>query len=141
MHPHAWSLSPRPTVRTRHPRSAGGPWDLLHAEPGEARDDYQNAQRHNAQRFRSRREGAGTGADAKPAHREERPVFQGKRFFPRKKVTGPPAFLEFPVFLQKVPGPVSFPKPGPWKRTELLSAVCGPVQSVRPIQNGQFLMG
>ena len=36
MHPHAWSLSPRPTVRTRHPRSAGGPCDLLHAEPGEA---------------------------------------------------------------------------------------------------------
>ena len=30
---------------------------------------------------------------------------------------------------------------GPWKRTELLSAVCGPVQSVRPIQNGKFLIG
>ena len=27
------------------------------------------------------------------------------------------------------------------ERTELLSAVCGPVQSVRPIQNGKFLIG
>ena len=111
------------------------------AEPGEARNGYQSAQHHNAQRFQSRREGAGTGTNAKPAHREERPVFEGKRFFPRKKVTGPPAFLEFPVVLQTVPGPVSFPKPGPWKRTKLLWAVCGPVQSVRPIQNGKFFIG
>ena len=119
-------------------RSVGS---FSHAEPGEARDNHQSAQHHNAHRFRFRREGAGTGADAKLAHRQERPVFQGKRFFPRKKVTGPPAFLEFPVFLQNVPGPVSFPKLGPWKRTELLSAVCGPVQSVRPIQKGKFLIG
>ena len=119
-------------------RSVGS---FLHAEPGEARDGYQSAQHHNAQRFRSRREGAGTGANAKTAHREERPIFQGKRFFPRKKVTGPPAFVEFPVVLQNVPGPVLFSKLGPWKRTELLSAVCGPVQSIRPIQNGKFLIG
>ena len=111
------------------------------AEPGEAGDGYQSAQHHNAQRFRSRREGAGIGANAKPAHREERPFFQGNRFFPRKKVTGPPAFVEFPVVLQNVQGPVLFPKLGPWKRTELLSAVCGPVQSIRPIQNGKFLIG
>ena len=97
-----------------------------------AKDGYQSAQHHNAQLFRSRREGAGTGTNAKPAHREERPFCQGKR---------PPAFVEFPVVLQNVPGPVSFPKPGPWKRTELLSAVCGPVQSVRPIQNGKFVIG
>ena len=89
-------------------RSVGS---FSHAEPGEARDDYQSAQHHNAQRFRSRREGA--GADAKPAHREERPVFQGKRFFPRKKFTGPPAFLEFPVFLQNVPAQSRFPSWGP----------------------------
>ena len=57
------------------------------------------------------------------------------------RVTGPPAFVEFPVVLQNVPGPVLFSKVGPWKRTELLSAVCGPVQSVRPIQNGKFLIG
>ena len=88
-------------------RSVGS---FSHAEPGEARDDYQSAQHHNAQRFRSRREGGGTGSDAKPAHREERPVFQGKRFFPRNKVTGPPAFLEFPVVLQNIQGQVSFPK-------------------------------
>ena len=87
------------------------------AEPGGARDGYQNAQHHNAQRFRSRREGAGTGtgANAKPAHREERPVFQGKRFFPWK-VTGPPAFVEFPVVPQNVQGPVLFSKLGPWNR-------------------------
>ena len=106
------------------------------AEPGGARDGYQSAQR-----FRSRREGAGTGASAKPAHREERPFFQGKRFFPRRKVTGPPAFVEFPVVVQNVQGPVLFSKLGPWKRTELLSAMCGPVQSINPIQNGKFLIG
>ena len=49
--------------------------------------------------------------------------------------------MEFPVVLQNVQGPVLFPKLGPWKRTELLSAVCGPVQSIRPIQNGKFLIG
>ena len=38
-------------------------------------------------RIRSRREGAGTGTSAKPAHRDERPFFEGKKFFPRKKVT------------------------------------------------------
>ena len=85
------------------------------AEPGEVGDGYQSAQHHNAQRFRSRREGAGTGTNAKPAHREERPVFQGKRFFPRK-VTGPPAFVEFPVVPQNVQGPVLFSKLGPWNR-------------------------
>ena len=70
------------------------------------------------------------------------PSFRGsRRFFPRKKVTGPPAFVEFPVVLQNVQGQVLFSKLGPWKRTELLSAVCGPVQSIRPIQNGKFLIG
>ena len=45
--------NPAPPVIGRSVRS------LLHAEAGEARDDFQNAQHHNAQRFRSRREGAG----------------------------------------------------------------------------------
>ena len=114
---------------------------LSGVEPGETRDDLRNAQHQNAQRCRPRREGVSTNASSQPAHRDERPVFQGKRFFPRKKVTGPPAFVEFPVVLQNVPGPVSFCKLGPWKRTELLSAVCGPLQSMRPIQNGKFLIG
>ena len=96
------------------PVSGGSVGSFLHAETREARDGYQSAQHHNAQRFRSHREGAGTGANAKPAHREERPTFQGKRFFPRK-VTGPPVFVEFPVVLQNVPGPVLFSKLGPWR--------------------------
>ena len=125
-------LNPAPPVSGR---SVGS---FSQAEPGEARDGYQSAQHHNAQRFRSRREGAGTGTNAKPAHREERPFFRGKKFFPQKKVTGSPAFVEFPVVLQNVPDPVLFSKPGPWKRTELLSAVCDPVQSIRPIQNGEL---
>ena len=66
-------------------RSVGS---FSHAEPGEAMDDYQSAQHHNAQRFRSRREGA--DADAKPAHREERPVFQGKRFSLGRRTPGRP---------------------------------------------------
>ena len=118
-------LNPAPPVNGRPVGS------FSQAEPGEARDGYQSAQHHNAQRFRFRREGAGSGGSVKPSHREERPFFQGKKCFPRKKVTGP----------QNVQGPVLFSKLGPWKRTELLSAVCGPVQSVRPIQNGKFLIG
>ena len=74
-------LNPAPPVNGR---SVGA---FSQAEPGEAKDGYQSAQHHNAQRFRSRREGAGTGTSAKPAHRDERPFFEGKKFFPRKKVT------------------------------------------------------
>ena len=70
-----------------------------------------------------------------PAHREERhPSFRGRGSSLGRRSPGRPPSWSSPSSLQKVPGPVSFPKPGPWKRTELLSAVCGPVQSVRPIQ-------
>ncbi len=105
-------------------------------EPGGTEENFLNASRHNAQRYRARHE------RNKPGSRAVERLDGNKRSFQPKKSTGPPAFVEFPVVLQDVPGPVLFSKLGPWKRTELLKAVCGSVDSIRPIQSGKkFLIG
>ena len=82
-------LNPAPPVNGR---SVGS---FSQAEPGEARNGYQSAQHHNAQRFHSRREGAGTGTNAKLAHREERPSFKGRGFPLGRRSPGRPPSWSF----------------------------------------------